>query len=223
MREAWIYPGDAVLAGSLEGDLAELGYTARRLGAEGDLGMGGLATPALMVVAVGAGRGERAAEACAELRGADERAAVPLLVAIGGATPAEGGALHHGDELLVAPWSAGELRLRIARAGRRLGLADEDEIIRVGSLELNVATYQVTIDGRPVDFTYMEYELLRFLASHPNRVFSREVLLNRVWQYDFYGGTRTVDVHVRRVRAKLGAEHAARIRTVRSVGYRFER
>ena len=79
----------------------------------------------------------------------------------------------------------------------------------------------MTIDGEPVDFTYMEYELLRFLVTHPNRVFSREALLSRVWGYDYYGGARTVDVHVRRVRAKLG-EHAARIKTVRSVGYRFE-
>ena len=68
----------------------------------------------------------------------------------------------------------------------------------------------------------MEYELLKFLATHPNRVFSREALLSRVWGYDYYGGARTVDVHVRRLRAKLGAEHAQRIKTVRSVGYRFE-
>jgi DNA-binding response OmpR family regulator len=80
----------------------------------------------------------------------------------------------------------------------------------------------VTIDGRPVDFTYMEYELLKFLATHPGRAFSREALLSRVWGYDYYGGARTVDVHVRRVRAKLGQEHAARLKTVRSVGYRWE-
>jgi DNA-binding response OmpR family regulator len=97
-----------------------------------------------------------------------------------------------------------------------------DEIVRVGSLELNLATYQVTIDAEPVDFTYMEYELLKFLVTHPGRVFTRESLLSRVWGYDYFGGARTVDVHVRRVRAKLGLEHAARIKTVRSVGYRFE-
>ena len=68
----------------------------------------------------------------------------------------------------------------------------------------------------------MEYELLRFLATHPNRVFSREALLTSVWRYDYFGGARTVDVHVRRVRAKLGAAHAERLKTVRSVGYRFE-
>ena len=81
-------------------------------------------------------------------------------------------------------------------------------------------TYQVTVDGQAVAFTYMEYELLKFLMTHPNRVFSREALLSRVWGYDYYGGARTVDVHIRRVRAKLGhVARVARIKTVRSVGY----
>ena len=75
--------------------------------------------------------------------------------------------------------------------------------------------------GRILDLTYMEYELLRFLASHPMRVFTRETLLNRVWGYEYYGGARTVDVHIRRLRAKLGETHASLIQTVRSVGYRF--
>jgi two-component system alkaline phosphatase synthesis response regulator PhoP len=77
------------------------------------------------------------------------------------------------------------------------------------------------VDGRPTELTYMEFELLKFLATHSGRVFSREALLSRVWGYDYYGGARTVDVHIRRVRAKLGSVHAARIQTVRSVGYRF--
>jgi DNA-binding response OmpR family regulator len=74
---------------------------------------------------------------------------------------------------------------------------------------------------RPLDLTYMEYELLRFFATHPGKVFTREQLLSRVWGYEYYGGARTVDVHVRRLRAKLGEEHAGLIQTVRSVGYRF--
>ncbi|MEZ5250819.1 MAG: winged helix-turn-helix domain-containing protein [Ilumatobacteraceae bacterium] len=75
--------------------------------------------------------------------------------------------------------------------------------------------------GRPLDLTYMEYELLKFLAQHPGKVFTREMLLSRVWGYEYYGGARTVDVHIRRLRAKLGEEHANLIQTVRSVGYRF--
>ncbi len=75
--------------------------------------------------------------------------------------------------------------------------------------------------SRPLDLTYMEYELLRFFATHSGKVFTREQLLSRVWGYEYYGGARTVDVHVRRLRAKLGEEHAGLIQTVRSVGYRF--
>ena len=86
---------------------------------------------------------------------------------------------------------------------------------------MNIETYQATIDSSPLELTYMEYELLRFLATQPGKVFTRETLLNQVWGYDYYGGGRTVDVHIRRLRAKLGEEHANLISTVRSVGYRF--
>ena len=86
---------------------------------------------------------------------------------------------------------------------------------------LNLETYQAALDDRPLDLTYMEYELLKFFATHPGKVFTREQPLSRVWGYEYYGGARTVDVHVRRLRAKLGEEHASLIETVRSVGYRF--
>ena len=91
----------------------------------------------------------------------------------------------------------------------------------LGDLVLNLETYQAAISGRPIDLTYMEYELLKFLASHPGKVFTRETLLSRVWGYEYYGGARTVDVHVRRLRAKLGSEHEQLIGTIRNVGYRF--
>jgi len=95
------------------------------------------------------------------------------------------------------------------------------ELIEHGALVLNLETYQAAVAGRVLDLTYMEYELLRFLAGHPAKVFTRETLLSRVWGYEYYGGARTVDVHIRRLRAKLGEEHAHLIQTVRSVGYRF--
>ncbi len=94
-------------------------------------------------------------------------------------------------------------------------------MIEYGPLTLNLETYQAQISGHPLDLTYMEYELLKFLASHPGKVFTREVLLNRVWGYEYYGGARTVDVHVRRLRAKLGEEHSHMIQTLRSVGYKL--
>lgn len=97
--------------------------------------------------------------------------------------------------------------------------ATSSDFIRQGSLTINLATYQVKIDGVPVDFTYLEYALLAFLVTHPGRTYSRDALLNRVWDFDYYGGSRTVDVHVRRIRAKLGPDLAQHLKTVRGVGY----
>ena len=88
-------------------------------------------------------------------------------------------------------------------------------------LVIDEATYSVRLRGRVLDLTYKEFELLKHLAQHPGRVFSRAQLLQEVWGYDYYGGTRTVDVHVRRLRAKLGTDYEALIGTVRNVGYRF--
>ncbi len=121
-------------------------------------------------------------------------------------------------DFVLDPIETLELKLRIHRLA---GGQQEMQSIRYKSLELNLATYQATIDGRPMDLTYMEYELLRFFIEHQGRVWSREQLLQKVWGYDYFGGARTVDVHVRRLRAKLGEERSSWITTVRSVGYRF--
>ena len=109
--------------------------------------------------------------------------------------------------------------MRVAMLRRRAGASD-DSTIRLGALSIDTESYRVTAQGRPLDLTFKEFELLRFLASRAGRVFTRPALLREVWGYDFYGGTRTVDVHVRRLRAKLGPEHEHLIETVRSVGYR---
>ena len=92
----------------------------------------------------------------------------------------------------------------------------------VDNMTINLATYQVYIDKSPVDLTLMEYSLLSFLATHPSRAYSRETLLHRVWGFEYCGGTRTVDVHIRRVRSKVGPQVAAHIVTVRGVGYLFK-
>ena len=94
-------------------------------------------------------------------------------------------------------------------------------IIRSGEVTVDDATYTAKLGGRPLDLTFKEFELLKYLAQHPGRVFTREQLLQEVWGYDYFGGTRTVDVHVRRLRAKLGPDHETLIGTVRNVGYRF--
>jgi DNA-binding response OmpR family regulator len=125
------------------------------------------------------------------------------------------------DDFLLSPIDSGELALRLRRLHALAGDEPVQDVIRFKDLELNLATYQARLGGTPIDLTYMEYELLRFFASHPARAWSREQLLSRVWGYDYFGGARTVDVHVRRLRAKLGETRASWIATVRSVGYRF--
>lgn len=122
------------------------------------------------------------------------------------------------SDFVMAPPDHAELRLRVRRLTHAAGT---DEVHHFKDLELNVLTYQAALAGRPIDLTYMEYELLRYFIEHQGRVWSREQLLSKVWGYDYYGGARTVDVHIRRLRAKLGEERASWITTVRSVGYRF--
>lgn len=121
-------------------------------------------------------------------------------------------------DFVVSPIDPVELRIRINRCAH-----DDpgEELARFKDLELNPLNYQATLAGEPMDLTYMEYELLRFLVENPVRVWSREQLLSKVWGYEYYGGARTVDVHVRRLRSKLGEERASWITTVRSVGYRW--
>ena len=121
-------------------------------------------------------------------------------------------------DFVVEPVGPVELRLRLTRMSRAEA---PEEVLRFKDLELNPLNYQAALAGSPMDLTYMEYELLRFLVENPVRAWSREQLLSRVWGYEYYGGARTVDVHVRRLRSKLGEERASWISTVRSVGYRF--
>ena len=111
------------------------------------------------------------------------------------------------------------LRLAVGRVAAQQTPATEE--IRSGDLAIDEATYQARVGTRPLDLTFKEFELLKYLAQHPGRVFTRAQLLQEVWGYDYFGGTRTVDVHVRRLRAKLGPEREALIGTVRNVGYKF--
>jgi DNA-binding response OmpR family regulator len=130
------------------------------------------------------------------------------------------------DDMLLNTCGPAELEARLRIAVARLqatrNAADPDaHVIRSGEVTVDDATYTAKIGGRTLDLTFKEFELLKYLAQHPGRVFTRDQLLQEVWGYDYFGGTRTVDVHVRRLRAKLGPEHEALIGTVRNVGYRF--
>jgi len=130
------------------------------------------------------------------------------------------------DDVVLHTCGPAELEARIRLSLGRLGAQRESDdpeshVIRSGEVTVDDATYTAKISGRSLDLTFKEFELLKFLAQHPGRVFSRQQLLSEVWGYDYFGGTRTVDVHVRRLRAKLGPDNETLIGTVRNVGYRF--
>lgn len=124
-------------------------------------------------------------------------------------------------DFMVATASDAEFE---ARMGQLLWPGEEttaEDFVSIDNMTINLATYQVLVDEKPVDLTLMEYSLLSFLATHPSRAYSREALLHRVWGFEYCGGTRTVDVHIRRVRSKVGPQVASHIVTVRGVGYLF--
>ena len=125
------------------------------------------------------------------------------------------------DDVVLATAGPAEVEARLRLALGRVAPDPTERTVRSGDLVIDEDTYQARLRGEPLDLTFKEFELLKFLAQHPGRVFNRAQLLQEVWGYDYYGGTRTVDVHVRRLRAKLGPEHEGLIGTVRHVGYKF--
>ena len=171
---------------------------------------------------ISVGEDPEAAWALARRLRKEDPVVAPIMILVGGAHLDE---LEHRDDLFddfcVDPFHPRELEARLRHLFHRDRTTQGPDLVEHDGLVLNLETYQAAVDGEPLDLTYMEYELLKFLAQNPGRVFSRETLLSRVWGYEYYGGARTVDVHVRRLRAKLGEEHAGLISTVRSVGYRF--
>lgn len=174
-----------------------------------------LAPEALLVDAA-----ENPAQAHAVLRALQVlQTQVPIVVVVGRADLDRFAWAELADEFLYPGAPEAEIRLRLELLRRRAGTG-EGSTVRLGPIALDVDSYQVTAQGRPLDLTYKEFELLRYLAERPGRVFTRPALLREVWGYDFYGGTRTVDVHIRRLRAKLGPELEQLIETVRGVGYR---
>ena len=125
------------------------------------------------------------------------------------------------DDFIVLPSGAHELLARVRLQLWKSHRINTEDLIVAGELVIDQANYSVSVNSKPLELTFKEYELLRFLVSHRGRVFTREALLNQVWGYDYYGGTRTVDVHIRRIRAKLGPDHEDLVETIRNVGYRF--
>ncbi|MBI2856327.1 MAG: response regulator transcription factor [Chloroflexi bacterium] len=126
------------------------------------------------------------------------------------------------EDFLFCPFTHNELQTRIRRVLWKTGGWDSSQVVRMGELVIDQERYEVSVAGRRIILTYKEYQLLCLLASNPGRVYSREALLSRVWGYDYFGGTRTVDVHIRRLRSKIEDATHLFIETVRNVGYRFQ-
>jgi len=148
--------------------------------------------------------------------------AAPLLMVLTEGGMAAVAANWMVDDVVLDTAGPAEVEARLRLASSRTAEEPEDDTrIRVGSVVIDDAAYSAHVNGHPLNLTYKEFELLKFLAQHAGRVFTRAQLLSEVWGYDYYGGTRTVDVHVRRLRAKLGADHEHLITTVRNVGYSF--
>ena len=125
------------------------------------------------------------------------------------------------DDFIVAPWHEAELRARVGQIVYRRNGRNNEQLIRVGELSIDLQSYEVTMAGRRVSLTYKEFQLLTLLASNPGRVYTREALLSQIWGYDYLGGTRTVDVHIRRLRAKVEDPDHLFVETIWNVGYRF--
>ncbi len=181
-----------------------------------------LASPTDLVVVDLAALGPRGAHVAPSLRRMEGLETLPVLAVVRPSDAVDGLGTARPDDFLLDPFRKEELVLRIeSLLARRRGGGWYR--LDVGEVVIDFDKYEVTRGGRRVDLTYKEHELLRFLASNPGKPFTREVLLDRVWGGDYIGGVRTVDVHVRRLRAKLGDLTGAVIETVRGVGYRFVR
>jgi two-component system alkaline phosphatase synthesis response regulator PhoP len=129
----------------------------------------------------------------------------------------------NADDFITSPYDARELILRINRLIHKTGNMDSEELIKCDGLVIDLARCEVTRGGRIAELTFKEYELLKLLASNRGRVYTREALLDKIWGYDYYGGDRTVDVHVRRLRSKIEDATHTFIETVRNIGYRFRK
>lgn len=158
---------------------------------------------------------------CGAVRRHPNLKSLPLLAVVSDRLSGELDLSAGMDDVMLTPWRSAELLLRVNLALWHRDRTGSAQVVKLGDLTIDLTNYIVRLRGETLDLTLKEYELLSHLASNPGRVFTRAVLLNSVWGYEYFGGTRTVDVHIRRLRAKLGDWGEEMIQTVRGVGYRF--
>jgi DNA-binding response OmpR family regulator len=201
----------------LYASLAEKGY-ARSIVSPGENVLEKIDEPTDLVVVAGDSNAE-VAELVITVK---ERRSVPIIALVTREMLASvNGYLDKVDDFIIIPGDPMELAFKVGRILRRINRVEVDEVIRCGDLTIDTAKCEVTVAGKSVELTFREYELLKFLASNQGRVFTRDVLLNNVWGYEYYGGDRTVDVHIRRLRSKIEDLDYSFIETVRNIGYKF--
>jgi DNA-binding response OmpR family regulator len=208
--------------GSVASLLVELGGRV----SVGRFDLGGLdeeelvAYPPVAVIVEAGDELARAQKTIQKIRDSGPLVEVPILIAV---TVARLPALDFSigfDDFVLMPIVPAELYARLRQLDWKSATFGSDEVIKVDDLVIDIAGYEVRLAGRRIDLTHQEFELLRFLAQHRGRVFTRQALLERAWGYSYAGGTRTVDIHVRRVRSKLGPAGEL-IETIRNVGYKM--
>jgi DNA-binding response OmpR family regulator len=148
---------------------------------------------------------------------------IPVIALLSENTLSDADAIQSADDFISSPFNSWELVLRVKRLLKKTARGHSDEVIKAGNMTIDLANCEVSINGMPVELTFKEYELLTFLAKDRGRVFTREALLDRIWGYDYFGGDRTVDVHIRRLRSKIESYGDTYIETVRNIGYRFKK
>ncbi len=213
--QAILVIGDGDQAKGFARELADAGYQVTVRARADAAQVLDLSTPAAIVVDLSEGEGLGNLAGPAD--GADRTPVLALLLPralVSRLDPAV-------DEFALLPLRPNELTVRLRRMLDRHGLIDSPDVLRQGALSIDLAGYRVFVDGVLVELTFKEYELLRFLATNPDRVYTREALLDKVWGYDYFGGARTVDVHIRRLRSKIERGGHTFVETVRNVGYRF--
>jgi DNA-binding response OmpR family regulator len=150
------------------------------------------------------------------------RRMLPVIALVTPATLSAVAADHGIDDFIMKPWELTELSARILKLATKATRAKEDTMITAGDLSIDPVRCEVEVAGRLIALTFKEYELLKLLATNKGKVFTREALLNEIWGYDYYGGDRTVDVHIRRLRSKIEDPEHYFIDTVRNIGYKFK-
>jgi len=150
------------------------------------------------------------------------RRMLPVIALVSPATLSAAAADHGIDDFIMKPWELTELGARILKLANKASRAKEDTMITAGDLAIDPVRCEVEVGGRLIALTFKEYELLKLLATNKGKVFTREALLNEIWGYDYYGGDRTVDVHIRRLRSKIEDPEHSFIDTVRNIGYKFK-